>query len=175
MDYTFLNSENSKTRKAHVLILKLTNKLDLRIDEKTIALSNLSIYYTWKNIKSSCNNNKFKISAPTWNDKFELPDGSYSVSDIQDYFEYILKKHGESADKPSVHLCVNKIENGVSFKIKNGYSLELLTHERTKLLGSTENKIAKNKNGENVPHLEITEVVLVHCNIANNDFMDFIL
>ena len=89
-----MNSENSKTSKAHVLILKLTNKLDIRIGEKISALSNLSIYYTWKNIKSSYNNNKFKISAPTWNDKFELPDGSYSLSNIQDYFEYILKKHG---------------------------------------------------------------------------------
>ena len=86
-----MNSENSKTPKPHVLILKLTNKLDLRIGKKVIALSNLSIYYTWKNIKSSYNNNKFKISAPTWNDEFKLPDGSYSVSDIQDYFEYILK------------------------------------------------------------------------------------
>ena len=85
----FMNSENSKTLKPHVLILKLTIKLDLRIREKTIALSNLSIYYTWKNIKSSYNNNKFKISAPTWNDEVELPDGSYSISDIQDYFEYI--------------------------------------------------------------------------------------
>ena len=73
----------------HVLTLKLTNKLDWRIRQKVIALSNLSIYYTWKNIKSSYNNNKFKIYAPTWNDKFELPDGLYSVSDIQDYFEYI--------------------------------------------------------------------------------------
>ena len=86
-----MNSENSKTSKPHVSKLKLNNKLDLRIDEKIIALPNLSIYYTWKNIKNSYNNNKFKISAPTWNDKFELPDGSYSVSDIQDYFEYILK------------------------------------------------------------------------------------
>ena len=84
-----MNSENSKTSEPHVLILKLTNKLDLRIGEKIIALSNLSIYYTWKNIKSSCNNNKFKISAPTGNDKFELPDWSYSVSNIQDYFEHI--------------------------------------------------------------------------------------
>ena len=84
-----MNSENSKTSEPHVLILKLTNKLDLRIGEKIIALSNLSIYYTWKNIKSSYNNNKFKISAPTWNDKFELPGRSYSISDIQDYFEYI--------------------------------------------------------------------------------------
>ena len=84
-----MNLENSKTFKSHVLELKLTNKLDLRLGEKIIALSNLSIYYTWKNIKNSYNNNKFKISAPTWNDEFELPDGSYSVSNIQDYFEYI--------------------------------------------------------------------------------------
>ena len=86
MDTTFMNSENIKTSKQNVLILKLTDKLDLKIDEKVIALSNLSIYYTWRNIKSSYNNNKFKISAPTWNDQFELPNGSYSVSDIQEYF-----------------------------------------------------------------------------------------
>ena len=95
MDTIFMNSENSKTSKSHVLNLKLTDKLDLRIGEKVIVLSNLSIYYTWKNIKSSYNNKKFKISAPTWNDEFELPDGSYSVSDIQDYFEYILKNMGK--------------------------------------------------------------------------------
>ena len=89
MNTIFLNSEKSKTSKPHVLVLKLSNKLDLRIGEKTVALSNLRIYYTWKNMKSSYKNNKFKISAPKWNDKFELPDGSYSVSDIQDYFEYI--------------------------------------------------------------------------------------
>ena len=120
--------------------------------------------------KNSYNNNKFKIFAPTWNDKFELPDGSYSVSDIQDYFEYILKKHGEDIDKPSVQIYVNKIENRVTFKIKNGYSLELLTPETMKLLGSTKNKITKDKNGENVPHLEITEVILVHCNIVSNNY-----
>ena len=114
-----MNSENSKTSEPHVLILKPTDKLDLRRDEKIIALSNLSIYYTWKNIKSSYNNNKFKISAPTWNDKFELLDGSYSVSDIQDYFEYILKKHGGNIDKPSVKIYVNKVENRITFKIKN--------------------------------------------------------
>ena len=94
MDTIFMNSENSKTSKTHVLKLKLTSKLDLRIGEKVIALSNLSIYYTWRNIKSSYNNNKFKMSAPTWNDEFELPDGSYSLSDIQDYFKCILKKRG---------------------------------------------------------------------------------
>ena len=90
MDAIFMKSENSKTSKLYVLILKLTSKLDLRIGEKTIALSNLNIYHTWRNIKSSYNN-KCKISAPTWNDKFELPE-SYSVSDFQVYFEYILKK-----------------------------------------------------------------------------------
>ena len=79
-----MNSKNSKTSKPHALILKFTDKLNFRRDENRIALSNLSIYYTWKNIKRSYNNNKFKISATTWNDKFELPDRSYSVSDIQD-------------------------------------------------------------------------------------------
>ena len=81
MDTIFMNSENSKTSEPHVLILKLTDKLDLRRGEKNIALSNLSIYYTWKNKKSSYNSNKFKISAPTWNDNVEVSDGSYSVSD----------------------------------------------------------------------------------------------
>ena len=165
-----MNAKNSQTSKPHVLKLKLTDKLDLRRSENRIALSNLSIYYTWKNIKSSYNDSKFKISAPTRNDKFELPDGSYSVSDIQDYFEYILKKHGENIDNPSVKIYVNKIENRITFKIKNGYSLELLTPETKKLLGSTKNEITKDKNGENVPHLEITEVVLVHYNILNNDY-----
>ena len=82
-----MNSENSKTSKSNVFTLKLTNKLYLWIGEKVIALSNLSIYYLWRNIENLYNNNKFKVSAPTWNDKFELPDEKYSVSDIQDYFE----------------------------------------------------------------------------------------
>ena len=169
MDTIFMNSENSKTSKSHILVLKLTNKLDLKIGEKVVTLSNLSIYYTWRNIKSSYNNNKFKISAPTWNDKFELPDGSYSVSDIQDYFKYILKKHGENTNKPSVQIYLNRTENSITFKIKKGYSLELSTPETMKLLESNEDKTTECKNGENVPHLEITEVVLVHCDIFNND------
>ena len=93
MDIIFINSENSKTSEPHILKLKLRDKLDLRLDKYAIALSNLSIYYTWNDIKSSYNNNKLKITAPTWNEEFTLPDGSYSVSDIQDYFEYIFKKH----------------------------------------------------------------------------------
>ena len=91
----------------------------------------------------------------TWNDEFELLDGPYSVSDIQDYFEYILEKHGEDIEKPSIQIYVNKIENRITFKIKNGYNLELLTSETTKLLGSTKNKITKDKSGENVPHLKL--------------------
>ena len=94
----------------------------------------------------------------------------YSVSNIQDYFEYILKKHGENTDKPSGQIYVNKIEYTVTFKIKNGSSLELSTLETMKLLGSSENKTTKDKDGENVPHLEITGVILVHCNIVNNDY-----
>ena len=169
MDTIFMNSENSKTSEYHVLVLKLTDKLDLRRGQKIVALSNLSIYYTWKNIKSSYNNNKFKISAPTWNEEFELPDGSYSISDIQDYFEYILKKHSESVDNPPIRIHVNRIENRITFKIKSGYYVELLTPETMKLLASSESKITKDKSGENVPRLEVVELVLVHCNLVNND------
>ena len=170
MDTIFMNSENSKTSQYLVSVLKLTDKLDLRRGQKTVALSNLSIYYTWKNIKSSYNNNKFKISAPTWNEEFELPDGSYSISDIQNYFEYILKKHSESVDNPPIRIYVNRNENRIMFKIKSGYYLELLTPETMKLLGSAENKIAKDRNGENVPRLEVVELALVHCNLVNNDY-----
>ena len=121
MGTIFMNSENSRTSEYYVLVLQLTDKLDLRRGQKSVALSNLSIYDSWKNIKISYNNNKFKKSAPTWSDEFELPDGSYSVSDIQDYFEYILQKHSESVDIPSIRIYVNKIENRIIFKIKNGY------------------------------------------------------
>ena len=134
MDTIFMNSENIRTSEYHVLLLKLTDKLDLRRGQKTVALSNLSIYYTWKNIKSSYNNDKFKKFAPTRNEEFELPDGSYSISDIQDYFEYILKKHSESVDNPSTRIYVNKIENRITLKIKTRYYLELLTPEAMKLL-----------------------------------------
>ena len=107
MNIIFMNSKNSKTSDPHRLLLNLTDKIDLRRKDKYIALSNLSIYYyTWKNIKKSYKNNKFKISAPTWNEEFELPDGSYSISDIQDYFEYIFKKYGEKTVNPSIkNIC----------------------------------------------------------------------
>ena len=106
---------------------------------------------------------------PTWNDKSELPDGSYSVSDIQDYFEYIIKKHGTVTNNPLKRICVNKTENRITFKIKTGYYPKLLTCESIKLLENTKNKITKDGNDEILSRLEVTEVVLVHCNIVNND------
>ena len=96
MGTIFMNIENSKTSKPHRFKLDLTDKLNLKTikkPNKNMALAILNIYYTWKNIKSEYKNNKFKILAPTWNDTFDLPDGSYSISDIQDYFEFIIKKH----------------------------------------------------------------------------------
>ena len=123
MDTIFMNSENSKTSEFHVLVLKLTEKIDLKRGQKSVALSNLNICYTWKNIKSSYNNNKFKISAPTWPEEFKLPDGSYSISNTQDYFEYILKKHSENVDHPSIKIHMNKFENRTTFKLKQDISL----------------------------------------------------
>ena len=143
--------------------------MNLKNPNKNIALANLSIYYTWKNIKSEYKNNKFKISAPTWNDEFNLPNGSYSVSDIQDYFEYIINKHETITDNPPVQIYVNKIKNRVVFKIKTGYKLELLTEETMQLLGSSKKVIDKNKDGEIAPRLEAIKVVLVHCNLVNNN------
>ena len=132
-----MNTENSKTNKPHRFKLDLTDKLNLKNPNKNMALVNLSIYYTWKNIKTEYNNNKFKISAPTWNETFDLPDGSYSTADIQDYFKFIIKKHETLEENPSIQTYANKIKNRVIFKIKTGYKLELLTLETMKLLGST--------------------------------------
>ena len=170
METIFMNTENSKTSEPHRFKLDLTDKLNLKDPKKNMALANLSIYYTWKNIKSEYNNNKFKISAPTWNDTFDLPDGSYSIADIQDYFEFIIKKHETLAENPPVQIYVNKIKNRIIFKTKTGYKLELLTPETKKLLGSTEKDVDKDKDGKNVPKLEPVEVALVHCNLVKNDY-----
>ena len=131
-----------------------------------MALGNLSIYYTWKNAKSTYNNNKFKISAPTWNEAFDLPDGLYNISEIQDYIEYIIKKHETIGENAPILIYANTIV----FKIKTGYKLELLSKETMKLLGSTSSIIDADKNIENIPRLENVEVVLVHCNLVNNSY-----
>ena len=102
MDAIFMNSKNGKISDPHRILLSLTDKIDLRRRNNYVALSNLNIYYTWKNIKQSPKNNKFKISAPAWNEEFELPDGSYSISHIQYYFEYVFKKHGEKTVDPLI-------------------------------------------------------------------------
>ena len=133
------------------------DKINLKRSDKYVALSNLSIYYTWKNIKKSYKNNKFKISALIWTEEFELLHGSYSVSDIQDYFENILKKHESVVDNPSEKRYINKIENRIIFKIKRGYYLELLAPETMKLFGSLKSKIAKDKIADDVSYLEITK------------------
>ena len=120
-----MNSENSKKREPHRFKLALTDKRNLKNPNKNMALANLSIYYTWKNIKSEYKNNKFEISAPTWNDTFDLPDGSYSVANIQDYFEFIIKKHETLTENPPIQIYPNKIKNRIVLKIKTGYKVEL--------------------------------------------------
>ena len=145
-----MNTENSKTSEPHRFKLHLTDKLNLKNSNENMALANLSICYTWKNIKSEYKNNKFKILAPSLNDTFDLP---YLFEDIQDYFEFI-KKHETLTGNPPIQIYPNKIKNRIVFKIKNGYKLELLTPETMKLLGSTKKDVDLDKNSENVPKLE---------------------
>ena len=104
-----MNTEKSKTSEPHRFKLDLTDKRNLKKPNKNMTLANSSIYYTWKNIKLEYNNNKFKISAPTWNDTFDLPDGSYSIEDIEDYFEFIMKKHETLTENPPFQIYPNKI------------------------------------------------------------------
>ena len=149
-----MNSKNSKTSEPYRFKYDLIDKLDLKNRNKNMALGSLSIYYTWKNVKSIYNNNnKFKISAPTWNETFELPDGSYNISEIQDYIEYIIKKHETIGENPPMLTYTNTINNRMVFKIRTGYKLELLSKETMKLLGSTKDIIDADKNSENVPRL----------------------
>ena len=166
-----MNNENSKTNELRRFKLDLTDKHNLKNANKNIALANLSTYYyTWKIIKSKYNNNKFKISAPTWNDTFDLPDGYYSIADIQHNFEFIIKRNETSTENPPIQIYPNKIKNRIVFKIKTGYKLKLLTPETMKSLGSTKQDVDSNKNSENVTKLESAEVVLVHCNLVKNDY-----
>ena len=166
MKTILMNTENSKTSESHRFKLDLTDKLNLKNPNKNMALANLSIFYTWKNIKTEYNNNKFKISAPTRNDTFDLPDGSYSIANIQDYFKFIIEKHETLTENPPVQIYPNKIKNRIVFKIKTGYKLELLTPEKMKLFGSTKKDVDKDKDGEIVHKLESIEIVLVHCSLV---------
>ena len=165
-----MNTENIKTNQSNKFIYNFIDKLNLKNPNKNIALANLSIYYTWKNAKSEYNNNKLKLSAPTWSDTFDVPDGSYSIATFQDYLEYIIKKHETITDVSPVLIYVNEINNRIVFKIKSGYKLELLSNETMRLLGSSANSIDIDKNSELVSKLESVDLILVHCNLVNNNY-----
>ena len=168
METFFMNTKNSKTSEPHRPKYDLIDKFDLKNPNKNMALG--SIYYTWKNVKSTYNNNKFKISAPTLNETFDLPDGSYNIPKIQDYIKDIIKKHETIGENAPILIYANTINNRIVFKVKTGYKLELLSKETMKLLGSTKDIIDSDKNSENVPRLENVEVVLEHCNLVNNSY-----
>ena len=150
MDNIFINSGNNETSDPYRLLLNLSNKINLKAIDKYVALSNLIIYFHlsinslyMEKIKNSYRNTKFKISGKTWNEKSELPDGSCSESDVQNYLEYIIKKHNTLTNNPPITIYVNKIENRIMFIIKKGYYLELLTSETMKLLRSKNIKMIK--------------------------------
>ena len=166
MDTIFMNSENSKTSEYHVLVFKLTNKLDLRRGQKTFALSNLSIYYTWKNIKSSHTiiiNLKYLLQRGMKNLSYRMDHIQYQI------FKIILNIFSRNTVKVLIIHQLEYLQIELKIELRLRY-LELLTPETMKLLRSTESKITKNKNGQNVPHLEVVELVLVHCNLVNNDY-----
>ena len=132
METFFMNTENSKTNELHMFKYNFIDKSNLKDPNKNMELANLSIYYTWKNVKSIYKNNKFKISAPTWHETFDLPDGSYNIPAIQNYFEYVIKEHETITDIAPMLIYVNKINNRIVSKIKTGCKLELLSKETMK-------------------------------------------
>ena len=157
-----MNNENSKSYESHRFRFSLADKLIFKNPNKNIALCNLSIYYTYKNIKSAYSNNKLKFSAPTWNDSFDLPDGSYSIADMQDYFEFIIKKHETYSENPPVQIHPNKIkENRIQIRISISGNDEIIREHKK--------DVEHDKDGEDVSKLESVEVVLVHCNLVNNN------
>ena len=146
METFFMNSKNSKTNESNRFKYELIDKLDLQNPNKNMALGNLSIYYIWKNVKSTYNDNKFKISVPTWNETFDLADESYNISEIQDYIKYIIKKREAIGETAPILIYANTINNRIVFRIKSGYKLELLSKETMNLLGSTKDIIDSDEN-----------------------------
>ena len=173
MSNIFMSTENSKTNDLNRFRLYFTDKIDLRGNKK-IELSDLSIHYTWHNIKEQYNNNKFRLAGPTWSKDVTIPDGSYKISQIQTYFlDEVIKKHEsdvKSNEQSPILIYANRILNRVTFRIKTGYKLELLTNEAMRLLGVGP-IIDTTKNGENVPKLEIVRNVLVFCNLVQNVYL----
>ena len=147
MDTIFMNSKNSETSDPHKLLLNLTGKINLKKSDKYIALSNFSVYYTWKNIRKSYKNNKFKISTPTWNGTFELPDGLILYQIFKIIFNKSWKKNVEKTYNPLIRIYINKIRNRITFKISTEYYLKLLIFKMMKLLGNIKDKITKDEDG----------------------------
>ena len=168
-----MSTENSKTSDPNIFRLYITDKIDLS-GNKNIALSDLSIHYTCYNIKQQYNNNKFKLSGPSWSENVTIPDGSYEISQIQNYFlDEVIKKHKSSVksnEQSPILIYANRILNRVSFRIKTGCKLELLTNETMRLLGDGP-IIDATTNGENVRRLEIGRNVLVFCNLVENVYL----
>ena len=169
MNTIFMTTKNSGTSESHKFRLNLSNKINLKQPHRYISLANLSIYYTWKNVTKKHNNGKFKITAPSWSEEFELPEGSYNVSDINEYFQFIVKKHTKDHDK-DIEIYANKVKNRVAFKLGAGVSLEFMSPETQKFLGFSVNKVTGTGNGDKVPQLETVQTVLVHCNLVDNDY-----
>ena len=177
MSNIFMSTENSKTSSPNRFRHYFTEKIDLRGNKK-IALSDLSNHYTWYNIKEQYNNNRIRLSGPRWSKDITIPDGSYEIYQIQNYFlNEVTKKHESTAksnEQSPIFIYANRILNRVSFRIKTGYKLELLTNETMRLLGDGP-IIDTTKNGENVPKLEIVRNVLVFCNLVQNVYLQSII
>ena len=160
METIFMNTGNSKISEPHRFKFDLTDKLNLKNPQKNMALANLSIYYTWKNIKSEYSNNKFKISAPIG----MILSIYLMVLILLQMFRTTL------TENPPVQIYPNKVKNRIVFKIKTGDKLELLTPKTMKLFRSPKKDIDKDKDGEIVRKLESVEIVLVHCNLVKSDY-----
>ena len=154
----------------HTSLFLICQILDLRTPNEHVAPQNWSIYYTWKNIWQRFRNNKLEIIAPMWNDEYELPDGSYSVSDVQDYTEHIIKNHDTLRTNPPFQIYINRINKRLVFKTKDGYKVELQAPEIMKLFDWIKKFIGKTKNGKIVPHLEVVEAVLLQCNLVDKQY-----
>ena len=160
----------AKTNKPHKFVLNLSQRLDIRCSNKYVALQNLSIYYTCKNIRKQYKNIKLKIIAPSWNDEFDYQMFLILCQIFKTLLNTSLKKHENLMTIPHIHVFINRINNRLVLKIQNEYKLELQTPETMKLFGSTKNLIDKTKNGEKVPTIEVAEVVLVRCNLVDNQY-----
>ena len=166
MGTIFMNSKKSGISDLHRLLPKLSDKTNLKVSDKYVALPNLSIYYTWKKIKNSYKNKNLK---------YQPRHRRKSLNYLMDHILYqifkiilnISSKNGKETNNSTIRIYVNKIESHLK---KRRHHLELLMLETMKLIGSIKNKITKDENGENIPHIEVTEVVLVHWNIVNNDY-----